>query len=485
MDLYAQVKEAFGVEAKQYTLTTEVTKACVAAYKGTPAWEDAEAGVKSANFAQTLCEEIARLTWLGTSVKVEGKQGAFLQKIIDKRYYDLRTWGEYAMGYGTVIIKPNGRDYDVFMDGEFLVTDVYNREIWGAVFVVTEQVEKKWYTRLEWHRFENQIYKISNKCYEGYDKGNTTKEVSLSETPWKDLQKEYTADWATRPFFAVLRTPQANPYDTDSPLGLPIFARAMVELEDLDVAYSRFTEENYDSRRSILMDSDRLLPLNEAKDAKDQKKALKDKRMRLAGYNQSREAMGLPKYVHAVEGMGDGEIYHEINPTLNTSVRVQGINNILSIIGYKAGFANGYFVFDAVSGIQTATGVEANQQRTIQFVKDCRDRAEKMLDDLLYAIAGFAVAKQEITRGDYKATFNFGDITYNEDEDRARWLTYVSMGKIPFWYYLKKFEGMTEEEAKKLEEEAKPQLPDMFGGEGQPTGGQTAGAQKPRIPQEE
>ena len=139
----------------------------------------------------------------------------------------------------------------------------------------------------------------------------------------------------------------------------------------------------------------------------------------------------------------------------------------------------------APQGAQTATGVEANQQRTIQFVKDCRDRAEKMLDDLLYAIAGFAVAKQEITRGDYKATFNFGDITYNEDEDRARWLTYVSMGKIPFWYYLKKFEGMTEEEAKKLEEEAKPQLPDMFGGEGQPTGGQTAGAQKPRIPQEE
>ena len=207
--------------------------------------------------------------------------------------------------------------------------------------------------------------------------------------------------------------------------------------------------------------------------------------MRLAGYNQSREAMGLPKYVHAVEGMGEGDFYHEINPTLNTGVRVAGINNILSIIGYKAGFANGYFVFDAVTGIQTATGVEANQQRTIQFVKDCRDRAEKMLDDLLYAIAGFAVAKQEIARGDYKATFNFGDITYNEDEDRARWLTYVSMGKVPFWYYLKKFEGMTEEEAKQLEEEAKPQLPDMFGGEAQPTEGQTAGAQKPRIPQEE
>ena len=453
MDYTSWIKDAFGVEVQDYPTSRQVTQACVAAYHNTPAWEDEDDGIVTVGFAKTLCEEVARLTWLGTSVKVENK---YLQETIDKSYYNLRTWGEYGFAHGTVIIKPNGKDYDVYLPDEYYVTDVFNREIWGAVIVDTIRDDDVWYTRLEWHRFDDMVYKVSNKCYRGNEKGGVTESVELAETPWSDLKGEVTIEWATKPLFAVLRTPQANPYDEDSPLGLPIVASAMQELEDLDVAYSRFREENRDSKRTVLMDSDRLLPVGED---------VRDKKKRITNYSKARDAMGLPKYVKAVEGMGDADIYHEINPTLNTGVRLAGINALLSQIGYKVGFANGYFVFNEVSGIQTATGVEANQQRTIQFIKDCRDRAEKMLDDLLYAIAGFARLYGEQGDGTYKgATFNFGDITYNEDEDRARWLTYVSMGKVPFWWFLVKFEGFTEEEAKAIEQEAQPKVPDIFAG---------------------
>jgi hypothetical protein len=40
------------------------------------------------------------------------------------------------------------------------------------------------------------------------------------------------------------------------------------------------------------------------------------------------------------------------------------------------------------------------------------------------------------------------------ENDRARWWQYVTTGKIPFWYYLVKFEGFSEEDAKALAEEA-------------------------------
>ena len=56
--------------------------------------------------------------------------------------------------------------------------------------------------------------------------------------------------------------------------------------------------------------------------------------------------------------------------------------------------------------------------------------------------------------GDYEANFEFGDILYNYEEEKARWLSYVSMGKMAFWRFLVKFEGMTEEEAKEIEQEA-------------------------------
>ena len=56
--------------------------------------------------------------------------------------------------------------------------------------------------------------------------------------------------------------------------------------------------------------------------------------------------------------------------------------------------------------------------------------------------------------GDYEATYDFGDITYNEEEDRARNLTLANAGYIPKWQYLVRFEGYSEEEARAAVEEA-------------------------------
>ena len=67
------------------------------------------------------------------------------------------------------------------------------------------------------------------------------------------------------------------------------------------------------------------------------------------------------------------------------------------------------------------------------------------------AIAMFSANAEEKTK-----TYDFGDITYNREEDRARWISYVNAGRVPFWYYLVKFEGYTEEDAKALEQKAKP-----------------------------
>ena len=161
----------------------------------------------------------------------------------------------------------------------------------------------------------------------------------------------------------------------------------------------------------------------------------------------------------------ESDIYHEINPTLNTDTRFKGINALLSQIGYKIGFANGYFVFNETNGVQTATQVEADQQRTIQFIKDVRDKLENCLDDLITALNAFADLYGLAPAGAYEVTYDFGDITYNREEDRARWWSYVTTNKVPAWMFFTKFEGMSEEEAKAMVAEASPQEPKLFGGE--------------------
>ena len=56
------------------------------------------------------------------------------------------------------------------------------------------------------------------------------------------------------PCLVYSRTPQANNLDISSPLGLPIYAEAIEELKDLDIAYSRNVGEIFDSEKIILAD---------------------------------------------------------------------------------------------------------------------------------------------------------------------------------------------------------------------------------------
>ena len=150
---------------------------------------------------------------------------------------------------------------------------------------------------------------------------------------------------------------------------------------------------------------------------------------------------------------------------LNTDTRISGINAILSQLGYKIGFSNGYFVFNESSGIQTATGVEAEQQRTVQFIKDVRDKLESCLNEVIYALNVYADLYALAPVGAYEVNYDFGDILYVRENDRARWWQYVTTGKVPAWLYFVKFEGMTKEEAKAMVKEAQPDEPKLFGDE--------------------
>lgn len=453
----SKAKEEFNIEDITSDEMKRMIDKCAKIYQGKPYWVDADEHIKTINFAKAVCSETARLTTLAIGIQIDGSARAdWIQKQVEDIYFQLRHWVEYGCAFGTIILKPNGDNIDLYTPDRFIVADQSNGEITGCVFVNKEvdNARKKYYTRLEYHRFlDNGTYAISNKCYVGASENDVNKSISIEKTPWAGLLEETAIENIDQPLFGVLRTPHANNIDIDSPLSLPIFADAIEEFKDLDIAYSRNAKEIKDSKRIVLLDSDRLLPMggNVANTP--------------SGFERARKELGLPDYVKNVYGDGQENFYHEINPTLNTDTRLTGINAILSQIGYKCGFSNGYFVFNESTGIQTATGVEAEQQRTIQFIKDCRDKLESCLDDLIYALNVFADLYNYAPVGIYEVVYDFGDITYNREEDRARWYGYAASNRIPFWYYLVKFEGFTEEDAKALEAEAQPKEPTLFGNE--------------------
>lgn len=450
----SKAKDEFNIEPVISEQMQRWVNECVNIYQGDPCWLDEEDHIDTINFAKTLASETARMTTLGIGIKLDGSARAeWLQKQIDKVYFQLRHWVEYGCAYGTVILKPNGDSIDLYTPEKFEIVHENNGVIDGVVFHNWKQVGEKWYTRLEYHRFEGAVYLISNKCYLGDRPDDTKERIDISATPWDYLSEEVGISNMEKPLFGVFRTPQANNIDMDSPYGLPTFSEAIQELRDLDIAYSRYSKENKDSKRTVLLDSDSLLPGGQ--------KVVNIS----ATFKAYREQAGLPDYIKNVRGDGKEMFYQEINPTLNTETRVAGINFLLSLIGFKSGFSNGHFVFNQKTGRITAREVESDDARTIQTVKDVRDKLESCLGGLIYALDVFATLYKLAPKGKYEVVFDFGDITYNRDEDRARYWGYVQAGKYPFWRFLVKFEGYTEEDAKLIEKEAQPREPTLFGGE--------------------
>lgn len=456
----SRAEEDFKVQDVTSAEMQSVVKRCADIYRGVPYWISKEDDIKTINFAKAVCSETARLATLAIKIEISGSTRAtWLQQQIDKAYFKLRHWVEYGCAYGTVIVKPNDGGFDLFTPFEFIVTDRdSNGNIMGIVFMDSYDENDKHYTRLEYHRFvktqtengELYPYYITNKAYMSRGTQSIGDPVPLASTKWANLLEETgpilksNNEQLDGPIFGVFRTPQANNIDISSPLGLPVFAEAIEEMKDLDVAYSRNAGEILDSQKIILAD-DRLMY--------DSGKSIKNK-----GVADIR----LPHYVKNVFGNGADEFYQEINPQLNTDTRLSGINALLSQIGYKCGFSNGYFVFNEATGIQTATGVEAEQQRTIQFIKDVRDKLEDCLNGAIYAMSVYADLYNLAPVGNYEVVYDFGDITYSHEEDKQTWWKYVVQGKVPFWYYLTKFEGFSEEDAKDIEEAAQPKEPTLF-----------------------
>jgi A118 family predicted phage portal protein len=444
MNAKPKSKEEFDIESVSSVDMESWINECVRIYQGEPSWLNGDDHIDTICFAKAICSETARLATLGIGIHIDGSARAeWLQRQIDRVYYQLRNWVEYGCAYGTVILKPNGDNIQLYTVGEFEITHSTDGIVDGAVFHNHKKVGDKWYTRLEYNRFEDGVYVITNKCYVGDYPDDTKDAVDIKNTPWSGLVEEVYIENIEQPLFGVLRMPQANNIDLDSPYGLPVFSEAVQELRDLDIAYSRNAKEILDSKRTVLLDADRLLPY---------------------GHNGALNRSNLPDYVKLVDGDTNvgSDVYHEINPNINTATRLDGINALLSQIGYKVGFSNGYFVFNEATGIQTATGVEAEQQRTVQFIKDVRDKLENCMDGLIYALNVFADLYGLAPAGVYEAAYDFGDITYNRDEDRSRWWSYVVSGKVPAWMFFVKFEGMTEDDAKAMLAETSQQ-PSLFG----------------------
>lgn len=404
--------------------------------KGVPPWSGKD-DIESINFAAFLCSDTAKKICLDVDISVTGSERAdYLKSVIDSVKKVLRDKVQDGCAYGGIMFKPNGNtSTDSCVD---YITDFYvtatnsNGDILGCIFADKFIENDTYYTRLEYHRFENGKYFISNKAFRSKLNDDLGSEIDLASVEkWAHLQPETPPiENVDKPLFAYFKMPYNNTIDEGSPLGVSVFHNAIKELKDLDIAWSRKSGEIEDSKHIT------FLPQTAIQFSKQRK-------------------IKLPRFVKGTDiGTAVDDTVHEHVATLLTEQRITDINSILSMISTKCGFSQGQFVLDRKTGAVTATQIESDDRETIETIKEMRDSLESCINQLLYALSKYADLFDLAPLGKYEAVYNFGDLTYNYEEDRARHWQYVTSGKYPLWRYFVKFEGMSEEEAKQVTAEA-------------------------------
>ncbi len=440
----SDISKVFGVEL----ITSSEMKSALRLWDnistGKPPWKNTEDDISTVNMAKFIADTRAKLTTLDIGIAISGSVRAeYLQNLANSLLQRLPDKMCDADRLGGMIIKWNGDAWDFVMPEDFGITAKDgNGDIVGAIFASYTSQGNSQYTRLEYHRFEGEdengpVYVVTNKAFKNRVEGKASvlgAQVSLkSIKAWADLQEEVRITNLKKPLFAYYRVPGSNTVDSSSPLGLSIFANAITELKDIDIGISRKGTEVEDSKHITFVGQ-----------------------AVVKGAQNS--GITLPRYVKGLGvGLNDGDTssIHEHTPTLQTEARIKDIDFNLSMAGVKCGFSAGFFVMNGQTGVVTATQVESDDRDTIQTIKDDRDALKTALEQAFYAADALVTLYNLAPLGEYEINFNFGDITYNYEEDKASWKYYVSQGWVPAWKYLVKFEGMTEEEAKALTAETK------------------------------
>ena len=456
-------EKAFGVETYLSPEMDAAIKLWGQLESGKPPWVKGD--TRTIRFSNTVARELAKLITQNIDIKVQSKYGTGetakrIQKAIDDCFLkNAQKNMEKVIRLGGVMAKWNGDGMDYIPPDRFLVTEFdSNGEVTGAIFFSYYQKEKKFYTRAEWHRFEDgerrdeagesvsvRVYRVSNKAFVSDNQDEIGRPTDLKNTKWADIVPEFTAENLEKPLFVYIKNPYSNTIDPDSPLGVSCFSECTEELRWLDIAMSTLGVETEDSEPKMIVGQSAI---------------------------QYAEANGieLPRMVlkTGLDDMTD-KPFEQWQPTLQVASRTDGINFLLSIISYKTGFDPGYFVFNGQTiSVATATQVEATERRTINTAGDYRDILScpdsngdgriGSIHDIAYIMDAMDVINGESAPsefGNYEIYADFADLTRNAEEDRSRALLLTDKGFYPKWYYLVHNEGFTEEAARAIVAEAK------------------------------
>lgn len=356
---------------------------------------------------------------------------------------EFRRYLEYGFALGGMVMKAYYEDSQIKVS--YTTADCFiplawdNFRITEGVFVSTFRKGNKRYTHLEWHIWEDGNYIVRNELYESNNDTDIGVKVSL-DVHFKGLEEEIIFHTIEKTIFVYFKPNIANNFDTNSPLGISIFANALDTLKTLDIAFDSFQREFALGKKRI------IVPTSAIKTVVDPSTG------QLTRYfdadDEVYEAMNI--------GDMDAEKIHDASVELRVEEHVSAINALLNIMAMQIGFNAGTFTFDG-EGVKTATEVVSENSETFRTKQDHETNVEAAIQELVDAIVEIADAFSVFPRpAEYEVTVAFDDsIAEDQAAEIQKQIQLVNNGLNSKKRALIKIHGLTEQEAVDLLAEIK------------------------------
>src|SRR5690625_1916593 len=332
------------------------------------------------NMAKTAANEMASLVFnerCEISIGDDDNPTAeFVDEVLAKNKFNkkFQDYLEYSFAMGAMVIKPYVDNDEIKLS--FVTADCFipvawqNDNIYAAVFINESQRGKKYYTLLEWHVWEYGPYVIRNDLYESDMKNEIGYPVSLS-TLYPDLEEEVRINNINRPLFVYFKPNAANNFNTQSPLGISLYANALDTMKAIDTAFDSFHRELGLGKKRIFVHDSMIRVVYD------------ENGRRRRSFDSSDEVyQGYP-------GDMDETKIHDVKVDLGVEEHLAAVNAIVNFFAMQTGFSSGTITFDGQS-MKTATEVISEQSKTFKSKQSHEVIIESALIELVHVILTIA-----------------------------------------------------------------------------------------------
>ena len=372
---------------------------------------------------------------------------------------------EIGNAVGGLVFKPYVKNNKLYVDlvrGSCFYPTEFNSsgEVIAGIF--TSQLNKgdNVYTRLEYHKFyeqalENDInYIIKNVVYKSNDSSILGTKIEINKVPeWQNMQEETAIKYVEKPLFSYYKPPIANNTDTESPLGVSVYARAVNLIKKADIQFGRVDWEYEASEKAVYVDELATKPVQN----KDKKKSFAVNKLKGRLYKTLNT------------GSDKTDFFKDYSPEIRDEAFWRGLNKTLQRIEFNVGLAYGTLSEPSMLE-KTAEEIKTSKQRSYATVSKMQENLQKALENLIYAMDVLATLYNLAPQGNYETSFNWDDsLIVNTEREQTLQMQEVGQGLRSKLKYIMFRYGLTEEQAKQELELIKQEKMSMSNALGIPT----------------